>query len=623
MNSPLSYVAPSEVSEVKVYAGITPVSVGGDNLGGTIEMVTVPPVFSREGEPARVAGSMNAFVRTNGREKGGSAKAIWATDRLHLGFSVSAADAENYRAAKAFKPAASGSEIGPLIPGREVASTAYRHVNQDISAAWSLDAHLITLSLGDQHVFFEGYPNQRMDMTDNQNRTVNARYEGEFGWGAVSARLTTQRTRHEMDMGPDRYQYGTGMPMLTRADTDSGEVSAQWELDQWGLDQAGSIKMGADYLRYTLYDWWPPVGGTMGPHAFWNIDNGRRNRWGAFTEWQKPWGASWQTTIGLRADRVEADASAVQGYNNALPGWGNDAAVFNARSHRHVDRNWDLTVQASRQLDDQSSFEWGYGRKSRSPSLYQRYPWSTNAMAALMNNFVGDGNGYVGMEDLRPEVAHTVSVKWQAQFASAWAVTANAYTTYIDDYIDARRCNVGQCSAANVERHDGFVLLQYVNQSARISGMDLSGSALMGRSDAWGAFEFRGLVNLLWGTNLTTREPLYNMMPANAALSVSHKLGPWQSTLEWQGVAGKHRLSAVRNEMRTAGYALVNLKGSREWPRVRVDLGIDNLFDRFYRKPLAGAYVGQGPSMTTNGIPWGQVVPGAGRSIFTALTVRY
>jgi iron complex outermembrane receptor protein len=54
-------------------------------------------------------------------------------------------------------------------------------------------------------------------------------------------------------------------------------------------------------------------------------------------------------------------------------------------------------------------FEAGFARKSRSPNLYQRYLWSTQPMAMLMNNFVGDGNGYVGNLDLKPEVAHTVS----------------------------------------------------------------------------------------------------------------------------------------------------------------------------------------------------------------------
>ncbi|OLF34337.1 TonB-dependent receptor plug domain-containing protein, partial [Psychrobacter sp. Rd 27.2] len=34
MNSPLSYIAPSSVDETTVYAGVTPVSVGGNSIGG-------------------------------------------------------------------------------------------------------------------------------------------------------------------------------------------------------------------------------------------------------------------------------------------------------------------------------------------------------------------------------------------------------------------------------------------------------------------------------------------------------------------------------------------------------------------------------------------------------------
>ena len=36
MNPPLSYIDPSNVAEVNVMAGITPVSMGGDSIGGTI-----------------------------------------------------------------------------------------------------------------------------------------------------------------------------------------------------------------------------------------------------------------------------------------------------------------------------------------------------------------------------------------------------------------------------------------------------------------------------------------------------------------------------------------------------------------------------------------------------------
>jgi iron complex outermembrane receptor protein len=34
MNSPLSYIDPTAVANIDVYAGVTPVSVGGDSIGG-------------------------------------------------------------------------------------------------------------------------------------------------------------------------------------------------------------------------------------------------------------------------------------------------------------------------------------------------------------------------------------------------------------------------------------------------------------------------------------------------------------------------------------------------------------------------------------------------------------
>ena len=38
MNPPLSYIDPSNVGSIKVFAGITPVSMGGDSIGGTISV---------------------------------------------------------------------------------------------------------------------------------------------------------------------------------------------------------------------------------------------------------------------------------------------------------------------------------------------------------------------------------------------------------------------------------------------------------------------------------------------------------------------------------------------------------------------------------------------------------
>jgi iron complex outermembrane receptor protein len=621
MNSALSYIAPSDVGEIQVHAGITPVSAGGDSLGGTIQVRSAPPRFAAEGEPTRVEGELGTAWRSNGQALTQHLAASLATAQLHLRFSGTLGQADNYTAARGFKPAASGSENGRVIPQDEVGSTAYKFINQDLTAAWKHDSHLFEIQVGNQHVLFEGFPNQRMDMTGNTNTLVNLHYRAAYDWGGVDARAYTQRTHHVMDMGPDRYQYGTGMPMLTRASTDGLQLSTTLS-----LAHDGEVKVGTEALRYNLYDWWPPVGGTMGPRAFWNIDNGVRDRLGAYAEWTSKWSPAWTTELGLRHDIVHADASAVQGYDNGLAAlWGQDAAAFNARDHAHTDRNWDLTALVRWRTDASQTLELGYARKSRSPSLYQRYPWSTQPMAALMNNFVGDGNGYIGQEDLRPEVAHTLSgsAQWQDAERRTWQARVNAYVTHIDDYIDATRCRTGQCSAANQTATSGFVLLQYINQRARLTGVDASADWQWARSEDGGRWQSAATVSLLRGENTITQAPLYNIMPANARLSLTHQMGAWTSSMEIHGVRGKRQVSGVRNEVPTAGYAVVNVQTRHESRAMLVDLGIDNLFDRAYAQPLGGAYLGQGASMTTQGIPWGVPLPGMGRAYKVAVTLRY
>jgi iron complex outermembrane receptor protein len=79
----------------------------------------------------------------------------------------------------------------------------------------------------------------------------------------------------------------------------------------------------------------------------------------------------------------------------------------------------------------------------------------------------------------------------------------------------------------------------------------------------------------------------------------------------------------VRNEAPTDGYGLLHLRTSREFGRLRLDAGIENLFDRRYRLPTGGAYLGQGTTMSMNGVPWGIAVPGMGRSVHLGLSLGF
>ncbi len=49
MNSPLSYIDPTAVANIDVYAGVTPVSVGGDSIGGSIVVRSADPAFAEPG----------------------------------------------------------------------------------------------------------------------------------------------------------------------------------------------------------------------------------------------------------------------------------------------------------------------------------------------------------------------------------------------------------------------------------------------------------------------------------------------------------------------------------------------------------------------------------------------
>jgi iron complex outermembrane receptor protein len=622
MNPALSYIDPTKVADVTVFAGITPVSVGGDSIGGSIQVKSAPPEFARPGENVLVKGQAGTFFHSNGNAYGYNFGGMVAGSWVNLSYSESDSQSDNYTAGKDFKPVAQGREGGPLIPGDEVGSSAYNGArNRDAGLALRYEGHLLQLNVSEQRVDFEGFPNQRMDMTYNKNTLFNLRYTGRFQWGDLEARFYSQDTRHTMDMGPDRYSYGTGMPMDTSATTNGALVQGNIMFSERDI-----LRVGAEYQYYTLYDWWSPVGGSMGPNTFWNIDYGQREKIDAFAEWEAHWNPQWVSQLGVRSDTVRTNAGPVQGYDNGLAGqWGDDAAAFNALDRKRTDYNWDLTALARYTPSAMQTYEAGYARKSRSPNLYQRYAWSTNAMAALMNNLVGDGNGYIGNVDLKPEVANTVSVTgdWHDADKKKWGLKATGYYTYVQDYIDARRCDFGQCSAANVTATTGFVFLQYVNQSARLYGVDLSGHVLLGEIANYGSFTATALLNYVRGENRTTGDNLYNIMPLNAKLALVHRLGGWTNTVEFQAVAAKTQVSQVRNEVETGGYSLFNLRSSYEWKYARLDIGIENVFNRFYSMPLGGAYLGQGPSMTTNGIPWGVPVPGMGRSINVALNVRF
>jgi iron complex outermembrane receptor protein len=636
MNPALSYLDPGNVGTLKVYAGITPVSVGGDSIGGTIIADTPAPTFAAPGQGSLFKGEAGAFYRSNGNAKGGNVAATYATESFSMTYSGATAESDNYNAGGDFKNFTATGRPGHTLPRDEVGSTAYKTENHTLGFAFKGGNHLVEAKLGYQEMPYQLYPNQRMDLLDNTQHRLNLRYLGQFDWGKLEARAYYEKVDHFMEFGPDKkflYTAGNssqGMPMKTEGKTTGASVKADIVLTQQDM-----LRVGGEYQRYRLDDWWPPVAGgmMMGPNAFLNINDGERDRTALFGEWEKRLSPQWLTLLGLRYERVNTDAGPIHGYNTAyfpisiigmdMMSQKRDATNFNKSDRSQTDNNWDLTALARYTANANSDIEFGFARKLRSPNLYERYTWSTAAMMAIMNNTVGDGNGYLGNPDLKPEKAYTVSATFDWHAADrGWEFKATPYYTRVTDYIDAVQWNGTTNAQRTTPLLNQFTVLRYTNQSARLYGLDLSGHMPLAKT-GWGDWGVKGLLSYTNGENRDTGDDLYNIMPLNAKLTLTHKSGGWDNGVELVMVKSKNDTSVVRNEIETSGYSLLNLRGSYSWKQARIDFGVENLFDRSYDLPTGGAYTGQGATMGINAIPWGIAAPGMGRSVYAGVNYKF
>ena len=648
MNPPLSYIDPTLVGSVRLFAGITPVSVGGDSIAGTIQINSAAPLFAKAGEGLLLTGQAGTFYRSNGDARGANLSATIANEILSVTYAGSTVQANNYDAGGKFKSAGFSEGTAVWLAGNEVGSSQYKSENQSLAFALRQENQLFELKYVYQHIPYQGFPNQRMDMTENTSQKVNFRSFGQYDWGSLEARAYYDDTRHKMNFLEDKLQTTgmmanpAGMPMDTHGETAGALIKADIRLSDRDL-----LRVGSDYQHYHLDDWWPAIGpyvppmggmGGMGGMAgmsnmmngstFWNIHNGIRDHFDVFGEWEARWSSQWLSQLGLRSSTVWMDTGDVQGYN--VPDYGNPLnptsipGAFNAQNHSRTDHNLDLTALLRFTPDAQQTFEAGFARKTRSPNLYERYAWSTNnAMTMTMINWFGDGNGYVGNLNLKPEVANTISAtaSWHDAKKSLWGFSITPYYTYVQDHIDARRCfggtGMSPCQGSNLTRSTGFVYLQFVNQSARLYGADVSGYFPLLSDSAIGEVKMTGVLSYVRGETLDTDDNLYHIMPLNAKLALVQRLGAWTNTLEGVFVDAKTKVSQVRNELETSGYGLLNLRSSYEWKQLRVDLGVENLFNRLYDSPLGGVYLGQRPMV------YGTAVPGMGRSIYAGLNLRF
>ncbi|NFV78915.1 TonB-dependent receptor [Magnetospirillum aberrantis] len=603
MNPALSYISPTQVGTIEVLPGVTPVSYGGDSIGGTIKVETPDPKFAAPGEDLLTTGQMFLNYSSNAHAFTTGGDITAATENVSAKYSGSWTRAGDYHR---------GGDGAPQQTSR------YGIQDHAVTVAARKDGDLLEAQVGYQFQPYQGYPNQRMDLTDNESMFGNLRYKGQFGWGRLDASAYLRHVEHEMNF-IGAVKSSSTMPMNTESDEFGYNLKGDIP-----LNQKDTLRVGNEFQRYTLDDWWPPTSNTanggMSPEDFWNINDGERNRIGTFAEWERKWTPQWTSLLGIRNDTVWMDTSTAKGYsnnNNAGISYLSDAAAFNAQNHAKTDVNFDLTALLKYEHDKSAAYEVGYARKTRSPNLYERYAWSTGSMASTMTTWFGDGNGYVGDINLSPEVAHTLSVSgdWHDPAKKVWGIKVSPYYTYVQDYIDADKMWDYTVPNAN---WSGYSLYKFANHDAEMFGIDISGNRELWDDLDWGRYVFTGSLSWVRGRNLDTGDNLYNIMPLNARLGVDHKLGGWSNGIEVEAVASKDFVSSNRHENTTPAYALLNLRTAYEWDNLILSAGIDNVFDKRYHLPLGGADLAyRSPK------PQGSNVYGMGRSFLAGMTLKF
>jgi iron complex outermembrane receptor protein len=570
MNPALSYIDASRIHSVDIIAGITPVSTGGDSIGGTIAITSEPPAYAENAEDLLISRSVAYFYRSNHHNHGLSLKTGLANDRSSLSYSGSYDKEDSYRDGN----------------GDKVLDTLYKSESHNLTLGIRGDKQAMSLKLTHQKVPYQGFPNQYMDMVDNTSYGINFNYLREFSWGELDTRISWQDVDHKMGFFTDE-KPGT-MPMVTEGRDLGYKIAASIP-----YGDNSTLRLGNEYHQFTLDDWWPAVEGSMmmGPNDYININDGKRTRYALYAESENNLSEQWYALVGIRYEQVVMDTGDVQPYNTipGMMGMNLDAPaadVFNALNHRRNDDNVDVTVLARYSLNSDKSIEFGYARKTRSPNLYERYSWGRGTMAMTMIGWFGDGNGYVGNIDLNSEIAHTLgaTLSWHKDDN---LLSVSPYYTYVDDFIDAQQVGSFNPRMAMMVARPR---LQFTNIDASLYGIEIQTRKQLLRNND-GSLILDTRLAYTRGERSDNGGDLYHIMPLNIKVGLEQLINDWTNRLELEWVDNKNKVDNLRLENKTASYTLVNISTAYQWQQFTVSAGITNLLDRNYDLPLGGVYL--------------------------------
>lgn len=572
MDPPLLYIAPSQLHSLTVLPGISPVSLGGDNIGGMVLAEPKPPAFATTSNPL-FTGELGSFYRSSNDGVGLNGGFTLANPIWSASYDGSWQTADDLR-----------------FPGGRVRDSGFGEYQQhEAGIATQMPNGVFEIYGGVSRIRDAGTPAQPMDMIKDGSWNIGTRLTGNYSFGQLDARIGFNSADHVMDNFSLRPLASTDDPFSAPSQSDDLNGSIGFIISH----DSDTFRTGLNFY-WTRFDAFEQD--LFDSTAQKDINNATRSRIGAYFEWQKDWNSQLTTLAGVRSDTVWSDADNVEQF---YPDSASDAAAFNSRPHEATNVNLDAMASIRFTPDKHQSYELAFARKTRSASILERYIYTP--FAALAGN--SDGRSYLGNLDLVPEVSHEIAFtgNWHGD---AWGFRVTPFYNFVTDYIQGTPIDTFV---------NGLAVLQYQN----LYRADLYGVDSEGHYDFSKIFTLRGQVSYVRGIDRDNGDNLYRIEPLHGRVSLEEHWAGWRSAVELVWAAPQHKVSAENDELPSAGYALLNLRAGYTFrEHLNIDVALENVFNSRYEEHLTGInYV------LKSDVPVGARIPGPGR--FVAVSVGY
>ncbi len=584
MDTPLSYAPPLLLESLSIVRGIAPVSSSQESIGGQMTATLDRGKFTDSASMGLNAGISTRYNSIDSSE--------------HHALKIVGANNQHKIAVLASYDEGDDSESG----NDDLVGTAYQRQRYDLSYGWQNDTTTTEISIGRLETDNTGTPALPMDILYIDSSLANFKASRNFEQFTLNTRMGYSHVDHGMDNYSLR---GNANPMKHRLNTASAQQltwGVNLEIPVDILDTSHQLTIGVDSTenRHDAVVTNP----NMAAFQIENFANAERNIYGLFAQLDGDLGP-WNFNAGIRYNRIEMDSDPVSS-TGMMPMLANVLSNdFNTGDTAKDFNNIDLVFKASRPLSDNLIGNVGLGRKTRAPSYQERYLWlpmeSTGGLA--------DGRTYIGNLELDSEVSHeiTLGLEWQK---GKFQADGEIFYRDINDYIQGTP-SINTTANTLALMMSGKLPLQFNNIDAELYGFD--GSYGYQLSDSW---SLHGVLSLVRGRS-DAGDNLYRLPPLNHRLTLSWIRDNTDIHLESVLYDEQSHISSFNNEAPTAGYGLINLRGNYQVTKqLRMSLGIENLFDKYYRDHLASYN-----RNVDNTVAVGDRLPGSGRNIYIGINL--